>query len=372
MFLLYFFVSYFISNAYIALRIRGFFSQKNNKNIATLLTLLSMLNFPLSEILSHKSASPFVEIPLAIAYFTLPSLLYVFFTFLFYDIFLIINIFAKFIPNEKIKSAEFRKKSLIILLTIPVLIVIAGAINYRIMRISEYTIEIPRKSSNLRQLRIVAAADTHLRDLTSRGFVKKFTAKINAANPDIVLLPGDIIEGDLHEKSAVAFADELRKIKTKYGVFATLGNHELYGRKIQYDFFTMAGITLLRNKTINIDNAFYLIGRDDANIRNRKSVAALIRDTTVTLPMIMMDHRPTDLNSAKKGDIDIQVSGHTHNGQLFPINIFIIKHIYKINWGYKKMGNTNFFVTCGVRGWGPPVKTSSISEIMVINVNFID
>jgi predicted MPP superfamily phosphohydrolase len=82
-----------------------------------------------------------------------------------------------------------------------------------------------------------------------------------------------------------------------------------------------------------------------------------------------MDHRPTELQQASQTKVNVQFSGHTHNGQLFPLNL-IVNRIYELSWGYRKIRNAHFFVTSGLRLWGPPVKTSGKSEIMVVDIYF--
>jgi predicted MPP superfamily phosphohydrolase len=88
------------------------------------------------------------------------------------------------------------------------------------------------------------------------------------------------------------------------------------------------------------------------------------------LPIIMLDHRPPDLGHVSNTNADVQVSGHTHHGQLFPLN-YITSNIYDLSWGHKKTNNTHLFVTSGIQSWGPAVKTVGTSEIMVIDINFI-
>ncbi len=180
-------------------------------------------------------------------------------------------------------------------------------------------------------------------------------------------MPGDIVEGDREEEKEKEFESYFRKIKSKYGVYATFGNHEHYGNRAQCEFFENAGIRLINDEVLKIDESFYLAGRYDSHFSKRKPVDSLLTDTTDTLPLILLDHRPTDIERVSRTKVDLQVSGHTHNGQLFPFG-FIIKRVYILGWGYRKIGNTHFVVTCGVQTWGPPVKTSSFSEIVVINL----
>ncbi|MCJ7643576.1 MAG: hypothetical protein MUP28_03740, partial [Candidatus Aminicenantes bacterium] len=129
------------------------------------------------------------------------------------------------------------------------------------------------------------------------------------------------------------------------------------------------GIKLLEDMVVKIDDAVYLAGRNDAHSRNRKPVADLLRDTPEDLPVILLDHRPTDLENVSRTGVDIQLSGHTHHGQLFPIN-GITNREYELSWGYIKKNRTHVFVTSGVQLWGPPVRTAGSSEILLLNVLF--
>ena len=132
-----------------------------------------------------------------------------------------------------------------------------------------------------------------------------------------------------------------------------------------------AGIRMLQDAVLKIDGAFYLAGRNDARSRNRKSIEELLQTAPDDLPVILLDHRPTGLDRVSQSHVDIQLSGHTHQGQLFPINI-VVRRQYELSWGYRKIRQTHFFVTSGVQLWGPPVRTAGASEILVINVIFRD
>jgi predicted MPP superfamily phosphohydrolase len=120
-----------------------------------------------------------------------------------------------------------------------------------------------------------------------------------------------------------------------------------------------------------IDKAFYLVGRNDVRSGGRKSINELLRDCDGSLPVIVLEHRPTDLDNVSQSGADILLSGHTHNGQLFPVN-FIVKRRYELIWGYKLKNRTHIFVTSGTQVWGPPVRTAGASEIVIVNVSFRD
>jgi hypothetical protein len=118
-----------------------------------------------------------------------------------------------------------------------------------------------------------------------------------------------------------------------------------------------------------IGNAFYLVGRNDGRSGGRKSINELLKKCDKSLPIIVLDHRPTDLDHISLSGADILLSGHTHNGQLFPVNL-IVKRYYELSWGYELKKETHVFVTSGIQVWGPPVRTAGDSEILIVNVSF--
>jgi predicted MPP superfamily phosphohydrolase len=135
-------------------------------------------------------------------------------------------------------------------------------------------------------------------------------------------------------------------------------------------FINKAGIKILLDTVISIDSSFCLAGRNDSHFRGRKDIDQIMLSAIDSFPVILLDHRPTDIENVSRTRVDIQLSGHTHNGQLFPINL-ITRRIYRLSWGHEKIGNTHFFVSSGIRLWGLPVRTTGKSEIMVINVRKI-
>ena len=175
------------------------------------------------------------------------------------------------------------------------------------------------------------------------------------------------MEGDHHDEERPLLEMELRKLQSTYGTFAVLGNHESYGKVIVEDFFKSSNVNLLRDQSVTIPKAFTIAGRDDLRFKTRKDFEEFHKQLPLNLPIILMDHRPNDFQRVKDDDISIQVSGHTHNGQIFPFN-FITHAMYDLSWGHKQEGKTHFFVTSGLRGWGPQVRTTADAEIIVIDV----
>ncbi len=301
--------------------------------------------------------------------YLLPFYLYLFLALLLFDLFLLFNRIFKIIPRVKLWSSKFRKTGLASIILLSAGIVAGGIINFNTVRTSEYRIDVPARSSGLKHLRIAFVADFHLTESTNIHFVKKFADKIGEINPDLMVYGGDIVEGDRDDEITTESGNILSRIHPKYGVFAVLGNHEYYSGQDKGSFFEKAGMKVLCDTVIIIDNSFSLAGRYDSHFRERKSVVSLLKAATDSLPLILADHRPTEIDQVSSTLADVQLSGHTHDGQLFPINL-ITRSVYRLSWGHMKLGNTHFFVTSGIRLWGPPVRTAGKSEIMVIDITF--
>ena len=189
----------------------------------------------------------------------------------------------------------------------------------------------------------------------------------------MVFIPGDIVDDRAETLKSEGIGVSLSKIKSKYGVFASTGNHEfINGINGTSKFITENGITLIRDSSLLIADSFILAARDDASKNSfakqrRKSLEEIISNANQNYPIILLDHTPFRLEEAEINGISLQLSGHTHHGQMFPLN-FITKLIYEVSWGYKKKDNTHYYVSCGVGTWGPPVRLGSESEIVNIKI----
>jgi uncharacterized protein len=355
---------------YIYFRINSLLTKNVYKILFSLFYLLLLGAFPVTEIASHSAHSAWLRPLLILGYSSLPFLLYLFLVCVLLDIPLILNRLLKIIPRSHLKSFGIRKMHLLALFVLPALIVIGGRIYNSTIQINTYHIQIPRKSSPLDHLRIALVSDFHLGELTNANFMQLFVTKIHSLNADMLLIPGDVIEGDRHDLTMVDFEKQFRKIQTRYGTFASPGNHESHDMQNKLLFFQQSNIVFMADSICEIDHAFTLIGRKDGHSQLRKDIKDLIRTAPDSLPIIVLDHRPTDLRAVSDAGADLLLSGHTHEGQLFPLN-YIVKYLYEISWGYKKIGQTHVFVTSGIQVWGPPVRTAGDAEILMIDIDLI-
>ena len=359
-------LAYVIPNIYIFCRIWRLYISKNHAIAYVLIYLGFASIFPLSNYIDYTPVRHCFDV---VSTYLLPFCLYLFLAILAFDIFLIFNLFLKVLSKERLKSPRFRKYALLSVLFVSVLIVVGGAVNFNTIRVSSYAIEIPARASKISHLKIAFVADFHIDVDTPDGFIRRFVTKVNSFTPDIMLYGGDIVEGR-NTRGLQSKTDMLKQISAKYGSYGVLGNHDRYRGQEKGDFFDNAGITLLLDTVRIIGNEFCLAGRLDAGVRGRKTVNELLKTAIDTLPLVMLDHRPTEFAEVIASKTDLRLSGHTHRGQMFPINL-IINTMYELSHGYKKIENVRFFVTSGIRLWRYPVRTIGKSEIMLIDVVFV-
>ncbi len=243
-----------------------------------------------------------------------------------------------------------------------------GYVRFDSPEVVKLALSLPDKGFPGEDLRIVAASDIHLGNTIRRSRLEKFVKKINAQKPDIILLAGDIIDRNIRPVEEQRMDEVLKQLKAKYGVYAVLGNHEYYGgadRAIA--FLKRSGIHLLRDRSVTIDNRFVIVGRDDRTNPNRQSIEQLMQGVNRQLPVILLDHQPYHLSESQQNKIDLQISGHTHRGQIFPFNL-LVDRMFELAHGYRKIGHTHFYVSSGLGLWAAPLRIGTQSEIVLFKV----
>ncbi|MDD2243187.1 MAG: metallophosphoesterase [Dysgonamonadaceae bacterium] len=295
------------------------------------------------------------------------TLLYLLLIVLFIDLFQLINSQFKIINKEKVNKYFNRNRiTTIFIFGLTTALLVFGYVIYFNKKRIHFTIETNKPLVSKNQIRIVAISDLHLGYTISRNEALEWVELINSEKPDIVIIGGDIIDNDLrpvnHDSSFLA----LKNIKAPMGVYACLGNHE-YQSAVQNNFdFSQARIKMLID-SVATTNGITIIGRDDLVNVNRKSLKEIIPANTDSSFTILLDHQPLDLNAVVEEDIDFQFSGHTHNGQVFPLQA-ITNAIYEVGYGYKKKRNTQFYVSSGLGIWGGKFRVFTRSEYIVIDL----
>ena len=240
-------------------------------------------------------------------------------------------------------------------------------------------------------MKVVLVADLHIGYNIGAAQIERMVNNINAENPDIVVMAGDIFDNSYDAIREPEKIKELFKsINSKYGIYAVYGNHDIYEKTLvgftfkrhdkkmsdarMDELLKDSNVMLLRDDYVLVDNAFYLVGRADAtrlgrDIDARKSPDELTKDLDKTKPIFVIDHQPRQLEELSDAGVDLDLSGHTHNGQMFPSNIFI-KLIWKNAHGLLKVNNMYSVVTSGIGVYGPNMRVGTTAEVANINIKF--
>jgi len=291
-----------------------------------------------------------------------------------YDIVAMVSSFIGFLPH--VLSSYSIGVGVLILAT-AILVVAYGAWNACTPKIRHYDVTINKQVGGWAQLHIVFISDLHLGLLVGRKRLIRGVQIINELEPDVVLMPGDIIDETIGAFVENEMPEILRGIRSRLGIYGILGSHEyVYGHSEKaLTYLQRAGITMLRDQYIKLANDVYIVGRDDLFREQlvgspRQALSTILQGCNREFPIILMDHQPVALEEGELQGVDLQLSGHTHHGQLFPFNLLIPK-FFEIDWGYLRKGAYQIIVSSGFGTWGPPIRLGTISEIVDIRIKFV-
>ena len=243
-----------------------------------------------------------------------------------------------------------------------------GNINYHNKRRVHYTIETAKLSAVKEQIKVVAISDLHLGYTIGEKELTKWVQLINEEKPDIVVIGGDLIDNNADILFKMELDKILRTIEAPLGVYACLGNHEyITGKRESLSFHEKSNINVLRDTTLTITDNFTLIARDDLSNGNRKSLKDIVKDIDDDQFKMLLDHQPKNLENAEKERIDLQFSGHTHHGQIFPFSL-IAESMFENAHGMIKKGLTQVYVSSGLGIWGGKFRIGTQSEYVVFDI----
>lgn len=240
---------------------------------------------------------------------------------------------------------------------------IAGNIHYHNKARQELHITTDKQLD--KPLKIVMMSDVHAGFHNRRAEVGRWVDMVNAESPDLVLIAGDLIDGNVRPVVEYGTVEELKRLKAP--TIACLGNHEyITGIDKSIALIEQAGIRLLRDQAITIAGVT-VIGRDDRSNYLRKSVKSLMQDVDKSRYTILLDHQPYNLENAEQNGIDLQLSGHTHRGQVWPLN-WVTHAMYECDYGSWRRGKTDYYVSSGIGLWGGKFRIGTSSEYVVIHL----
>jgi len=280
-------------------------------------------------------------------------LLYLFMAFLLLDIGRLVRLVPKHWLFDNARA------SLLFTLVI-VGIFIYGNLHYHDKYREELTYASPKIT---RPMKVVMVSDLHLGYHNSRADLKKWIELINAENPDLVLIAGDMLDGRIRPVFEEKTYEEFWALKAP--IYACFGNHDFYtGKDEDREFCAMARINTIEDAVVYFGD-LAIVGRDDRTNRNRKSLDEIMQDIDRNKYIIELDHQPYNLEEAERNGVDLELAGHTHDGQVWPIN-WIVKSMYECSFGAWQRGNTHYYISSGLGIWGPKFRIGTHSEYVVV------
>lgn len=285
------------------------------------------------------------------------------------DVFRIVNHYFNVYPDWVKMHYDQLKLYYLALVFLAVIIISGiGYSRFNNPQVTKLTFELEKAQLNHGGLRVIVASDIHLGHLIRKGRMEKWVTLINNQKPDIILFAGDVFDHNMKAVYAQDLYATLARLSATYGVYAIPGNHDYYaGIDGAIQYLKKSGIHVLRDSTITLDDKIVLIGRDDLTNRNRRSLKALTQGLDRNLPWFLLDHQPLGFAESIENKVDIHVSGHTHQGQFFPVS-WIVSKIYPLAYGYREISGTHFYVSSGLGLWGAAIRLGTNSEIVQITI----
>ncbi len=266
-------------------------------------------------------------------------------------------------------GADLSYKNVCYLFGTAVFVGLYGLINAKNIKIKKVEVEIKSLPTLWKNKKVVWISDVHLGQVNAEGFLTRIVNKINYLNPDLVFIGGDLYDGVKVDTEKII--EPLRSLKTSQGVYFITGNHDGFtdiSTEEDVRAIENVGINILQDKMIEIDG-FQIIGIDYKHSNPREKFRDKLRDLNISKdkPSILLKHIPSDVDVSKEFDISLQISGHTHRAQMWPLS-YLPKIIFKgFDYGLQRTGDTQVYTSSGVGTWGPPLRVGTNSEIVLFS-----
>jgi predicted MPP superfamily phosphohydrolase len=324
--------------------------------IAIILTMLG-LSFILASILTFNYNNLLVRIYYTLSAVWLGLIVY---------LFLASCVYALFLETIQIFNINISTESFGILCLIFVIIVgTYGLIHARLILVKNIQVVLPNLPTFWQGKKAVCISDLHLGAIHGQKFVRNIVSKINKINPDMVFIGGDLYDGVKVNESEII--KPLADLHPTLGTYFITGNHEEFRDDRKYlESIKNIGIQVLNNEIVTIDG-LQLIGVDDRDSINAIKFKTILSNLNIdkNKPAILLKHQPSQLNIAENVGVSLQISGHTHRAQIFPLNIFTHLIFKGYDYGLRRWNKMIVYTSSGVGTWGPPMRIGSDSEIMV-------
>lgn len=241
-----------------------------------------------------------------------------------------------------------------------------GLVNARFIRVRRIFIRLRGLPASWRGRTALVVSDMHLGHINGSSFCRRIVALATSLKPEIIFLPGDIFDGA--KTDAAALAEPFRNLAPPLGSYFSTGNHDEFGNAAYYgEVLTRVGIRVLANEKVTVDG-LNIVGVSDGD----SSYPIRLRATLENLrpapgqASILLHHVPSRLPIVEQAGISLQLSGHTHNGQLFPFTWFTRYAFGRFIYGLQRFGSLQVYTSCGAGTWGPPMRVGSHPEIALL------
>jgi predicted MPP superfamily phosphohydrolase len=278
---------------------------------------------------------------------------------------------VNFLLHKEIFFVLAPKATFFIPLSFSLLISIIGAFEAWDIQLEKISIASDKIPEEMNGVRIVQISDVHLGLIVRHKRLGKILAVVKKARPDILVSTGDLVDGQINDLAGLA--EMIQDIKPRYGKYAVTGNHEFYaGLDESLAFTEKSGFTVLRNKGLNVADFLNIAGVDDKTAQYLDSPPALsesemLRALDNSKFTLLLKPRP-EVDKKSLGFFDLQLSGHTHKGQIFPFNIITLLY-FPIHWGcLNPVDHCFLYVSRGSGTWGPPIRFLSPPEVTLIEL----
>lgn len=334
-----------------------------------------VLAYPLGRFLERIYSSTLTDVAIKVGSLWLGAMLFLTLFFVSIDLIRLINKFLQLILNFNLLNFNLlSSKVTIAVIVTSGFLILYSYFNALVPKINFQTISTSKQIGTYNKFRIGMASDLHLGTVISNGRLERFVKTMNEQKPDIILLAGDIFDEDIGPVIKNDMGKLISQLNAPLGVYAITGNHEYIGGvKPAVEYLQQHGVIVVRDSAILVNDIFYIIGREDRQSKymgnyNRKELEDIVKNLNKSKFRVLLDHQPYSLNEAVENDIDIQFSGHTHHGQMWPFN-HITQAIFEVSRGLKKKDNTYIFVSTGFGTWGPPMRLGNRPEIVIFDIN---
>jgi len=242
---------------------------------------------------------------------------------------------------------------------------IYGLLNARWIRVRHIPVKLPNLPQSWRGRTALLVSDLHLGHVNGPRFARRIVALATRLRPDIIFLPGDFFDGSKTDPDRLAAP--FKKLSPPFGIYFATGNHEEYGGAAEYhEVVTRTGIRVLANERVTVDGLHILgmpYGDSTSILRVRAIFEALRLDPAQA--SILLNHSPSRLAQVEQAGVSLQLSGHTHGGQLFPFTWFIRRAFGKFAYGLQRFGALQVYTSTGAGTWGPPMRVGTHPEIVL-------